>query len=218
QTSHEHLHLLGSRVLGLVENHKRVIESASAHECDGRDLDDVFLQIAVYFLRVEHVVERVIQRPQVWIDFFLQRAGKKSEPFTRFNRRPSKDDAVHALRQQSGNRHRNGEIGFAGAGGADAEDHVVRFNGVEIATLIRALRLHHAAALHPLLSSLSQAAQRQFGIGNYDAEHAVEITIIEGVARTLQLVVVRKDLLSTSDVVGAAFEINTVGAQINRDV
>ena len=36
----EHLHLLGARVLGLVEDHERVVERAAAHEGQRRHLDD----------------------------------------------------------------------------------------------------------------------------------------------------------------------------------
>ena len=56
----EHLHLFRSRVLGLVENHERVVERASAHEGDGRDLDHVLFQISLDALWVEHVEQRVI--------------------------------------------------------------------------------------------------------------------------------------------------------------
>jgi hypothetical protein len=37
----EHLHLLGRRVLRLVEDHERVVQRAAAHERERRDLDDV---------------------------------------------------------------------------------------------------------------------------------------------------------------------------------
>jgi len=43
EASHEHLHLLGSGVLGLVEDDEGIVEGASAHEGDGRNLDDVLL-------------------------------------------------------------------------------------------------------------------------------------------------------------------------------
>ena len=41
----EHLHLLGARVLGLVEDHERVIQRAAAHECQRRDLDDPAVEV-----------------------------------------------------------------------------------------------------------------------------------------------------------------------------
>src|SRR5262249_172974 len=47
QTSHEHFHLLGSCILGFVEDHERIVQGASAHERNGGNLDDTFFQIAI---------------------------------------------------------------------------------------------------------------------------------------------------------------------------
>src|SRR6266513_597736 len=41
----EHLHLLRARVLGLVEDHKRIVQSPPAHECQRRDLDRASLEV-----------------------------------------------------------------------------------------------------------------------------------------------------------------------------
>ena len=56
QAGDEHLHLLRCGVLRLVENHERIVQCAAAHEGNGRDLDNVFLQIAIDTFRIEHVV------------------------------------------------------------------------------------------------------------------------------------------------------------------
>src|SRR5271165_1307925 len=71
ETGHEHLHLLGSGILRLVKNDERIVQGPPAHERDGRDLDDVLLQITVYLVGLEHVVERVVQRPKIRVNFFL---------------------------------------------------------------------------------------------------------------------------------------------------
>src|SRR4051812_29594490 len=55
----EHLHLLGARVLRLVEDHERVVQRAAAHEGQRRDLDHVALEVRRDLLRVDHVVQRV---------------------------------------------------------------------------------------------------------------------------------------------------------------
>src|SRR5208282_2890935 len=60
QAGDEHLHLLGGGVLRLVEDDERIVESASTHEGDGSDLDDIFFEIAFDALRLEHVEEGVI--------------------------------------------------------------------------------------------------------------------------------------------------------------
>src|SRR5581483_915378 len=97
QTSDEHLHLLRGGVLGLVENYERVVESASTHKSDGSDLDDILLQIAVNPLGIEHVIQCVIERAQVWIDFLLQSPRQKAKSLAGFNGGAGKDDAVDAF-------------------------------------------------------------------------------------------------------------------------
>src|ERR1700722_5500853 len=61
QTGDEHFHLLRSSILGFIQNHKGIVQSAATHECDRRNLDDIFLQVAIDLLRIKHVVERVIK-------------------------------------------------------------------------------------------------------------------------------------------------------------
>src|SRR5712671_7978018 len=60
QSGDEHLHLLGGSVLRLVQDDERIVQRASAHEGDGRDLDNIFLEIALDALRLEHVKEGVV--------------------------------------------------------------------------------------------------------------------------------------------------------------
>ena len=89
----EHLHLLGGRVLRFVEDHERVVQRPAAHERDRRDLDHAALEQALDALGVEHVVERVVQRPQVRIDLLLQIARQEAELLAGLDRRPRQDDA-----------------------------------------------------------------------------------------------------------------------------
>src|SRR5215207_8398021 len=63
----EHLHLLGACVLGLVEDHERRVERATPHEGERSHLDRAPLEVGVDPLWVEHVVERVEERPQVGV-------------------------------------------------------------------------------------------------------------------------------------------------------
>src|ERR1700730_3924634 len=71
QAGDEHLHLLRSRVLRLIQDYERIIQRATAHERNRRDFDHAFLQVSIYLLRLEHVVKRVVQRTQVRIDLVL---------------------------------------------------------------------------------------------------------------------------------------------------
>ena len=89
----EHEHLLGGRVLRFVENDEGVVQRASAHVGERRDLDDAAFHVALDFLGFEHVVERVVERAQVGHDFFLQVAGQKSERLAGLDGGAGEDDA-----------------------------------------------------------------------------------------------------------------------------
>ena len=96
----KHFHLLRCRVLGFIENHERIVQGTSAHERDGSNFDDVLFQIAIDFFWIEHVVQSVIERPQVRVNLVLESARKKSQPLAGFHRRTRQDDTVHTLGQQ----------------------------------------------------------------------------------------------------------------------
>ncbi len=91
-------------------------------------------------------------------------------------------------------------------------------DGFEIAPLVDALGLHRAAPERALAPSFRQAAQRSFGVGQQDAQHAAQIAVVEGVSGALQMVVVGKDLLGPGDVAGRAFQIDGIRSQVNIDV
>ena len=63
EAGQEHLHLLGARVLGLIENDEGVVQRPSTHERERRHLDDPALHVRVQLVGIEHVVERVEERP-----------------------------------------------------------------------------------------------------------------------------------------------------------
>src|SRR5208282_4150882 len=169
QAGDEHLHLLRGRVLRLVQDDERIVQRAPAHESDGRNLDDVFFQITLDALRVEHVEERVVQRPQIGIDLLLQGAGEKAETFARLNRRPRQNDAIDLLVQQRGDCHGYGEVGLASAGGADAKHHVVLLDGLEVAALVGAFRLDGAASKRTLASGFGEPAESHVRIADHHA-------------------------------------------------
>ena len=96
----EHLHLLGRGVLRLVEDDEGVVERAAAHERDRRDLDRAALDQPRRLLGVHHVVERVVERPQVRVHLLLQVARQEPELLARLDRRPRQDDAADLLGQR----------------------------------------------------------------------------------------------------------------------
>ena len=99
QAGQKHLHLLAGGILRLIENYERIIQRAAAHKSEGGNFDNTLLQKSFEFVSVEHVVQGVIQRAHVGVDFLLQCAGQKSEALAGFHRRAREDDAVDLLSQ-----------------------------------------------------------------------------------------------------------------------
>ena len=79
QSGQEHLHLLFGGVLGLVEDHERVVERAAAHVGERRHFDGAVVHVSFELVRSEHVGQRVVQRSQVRVDLFVERARQEAE-------------------------------------------------------------------------------------------------------------------------------------------
>ena len=73
----------------------------------------------------QHVVERVVERAEIGIDLLLHVAGKEAEALARLDRGARQDQPVDAAADQLRHRLRDREIGLAGAGRAEREDHLV---------------------------------------------------------------------------------------------
>ena len=140
QPRQKHFHLFAGSVLRLVQNHERIVERAPAHERERRHLDNAFFEEPLQFVCVQHVVQRVIERAHVRIDFLLQRSRQESQPLARFHRRPRQNDAVHLLGQQRAHCHGHREIRLPRAPGAGGKHHVVLLNRLHIMPLICAFR------------------------------------------------------------------------------
>ena len=145
----EHLHLLGRRVLRLVQDDERVVERAAAHERQRRDLDLALLDEGRQPLAVDHVVERVEQRPEVRVDLLAHGAGQEPEALPRLHRRSCEDDAAHLLAEERADGHGRGQVRLAGAGRPDAERDGVAADGVHVQLLVDGARAHLAAAVRP---------------------------------------------------------------------
>ena len=121
----EHLHLLRRGVLRLVENDEGMVQGPSAHVGERRDLDGLALEHLAHLVEAHQVVERVIERAQIGIDLLRQVPGQEAEALARFHRRPGQDDAANQIALEGVHCAGHGEIGFAGAGRADAEGDVM---------------------------------------------------------------------------------------------
>ncbi len=178
----EHLHLLGRGVLGLVEDDEAVVERAAAHERQRRHLDGLALEQLLRALRLDHVVERVVQRAEVGVDLGHQVARQEAEPLAGLDRGPGEDDALDVLGLQRLHRHRHRQPALAGAGRTDAEGDHVGADGVDVALLAGRLRPHGAAlgaAQHLVGQHLARALGR--------AHHVDRARHVRGVERLAPL-------------------------------
>ena len=136
----EHLHLLGRGVLSLVEDDEGVVERATAHEGQWRDLDGARGHQPRDRVGVDHVVQGVVERAQIGVDLVAQRPGQEAQPLARFDRRPGEDDPVDPLALQRSDRLGHRQIGLPGAGRADPEDDRVHVDRVDIPLLPQGFR------------------------------------------------------------------------------
>lgn len=169
----------------LVEDDRGIGQCTSAHESQRRDLDFAGLQRAFDDARVHQVVQRVVDRAQVRVDFFTEVAGQEAEPLAGFDRGPGQDDAIDflALEQLRGLRHR--EPGLAGAGGSDAEHQLVLLQRADVGILCGGARPHRALAQVDGF----ERRFRRFGIefeqralGDHGADRAFDLTLREVMA------------------------------------
>ena len=135
QAGEEHEHLLGRCVLRLVEHDEGVIERPSAHVGQRRDLDDPAVHEFLDLVGLQHVIERIVKRTKIREDFFLQRAGEKSEGLAGFHCGAGQDDAADLFLLEGGDGHGHGQIGLAGSGRADAEDDIMLADGADVIAL-----------------------------------------------------------------------------------
>jgi hypothetical protein len=68
-------------------------------------------------LGLHHVVERVIERPQIGIDLLLYVTGQKPELLTSLDRRPRQDDPADLLGHQIADGLSHGQVGLARSAG-----------------------------------------------------------------------------------------------------
>src|SRR5260221_4246882 len=78
QAGQEHLHLLRRRVLRFGGDDEGVVQRAAAHERDRRDLNPAPLEQALGALRLDHVLDAVLERPPAGVGPLLYVAGQET--------------------------------------------------------------------------------------------------------------------------------------------
>src|SRR5665213_1268488 len=119
----EHLHLLWCRVLSLIEDDETAVEGTAPHEGQGSHLDGSPLEQTLGSLRSEEVVEGVVQRTQIGIDFGHDVAGEEAETLTSLHRRSGEDDPLDLAGLKRLHPQGDGQVRLACAGRSDTEGH-----------------------------------------------------------------------------------------------
>ncbi len=162
----KHLHLFDRGVLRFIQNHKGVVERAPAHEGQRRDLDLLALERFLHLVGAHQLVQRIVQRAQVGVNFLAQVAGQKTQLLTRFHCRAGQHDALHRAAFERVDRAGHRQIGLAGAGRANRKADVVRGHVFQVARLGRGAPAHFAASgLH------AQCRHAGLGLRGIKAEH-----------------------------------------------
>ena len=211
----EHLHLLGRGVLRLVEDHEGVVQRAPAHERQRCDLDHAALEMLGDLLGVDHVVQRVEQRPQVGIDLRHQVAGQEAEALAGLDRRARQDDPVDLLAAQRRSRQRDGEERLAGAGRPDPERDGALADRVDVALLADRPRRDARRAVPPD-HVVEHRGRRAVGIQHPD--HGGQRRLVERVPRRRQRAELLDHARAGLERAGLAVEREQVAAQVDARV
>src|SRR6056297_589326 len=91
----KHLHLCICSILSLIKNDKGVIESPPAHIGKRGNFNNIFRELKLKFIKLYHLLQRIVKWAEVGINLLLQIAGKKSQVFTRFHRRTRQDNTLN---------------------------------------------------------------------------------------------------------------------------
>ena len=142
----EHLHLADRGVLGLVQDDEGVVEGASAHVRQGRDLDRAGGHELGQSLGVEHVPQGVVEGTQVGVDLVGEGAGQEAEVLPRLDGRAGQHDAAHLAGEEAAHGLGHRQVGLARARGADAEDDGGAVDGVRVGLLAGGLGADRAPA------------------------------------------------------------------------
>ena len=89
-------------------------------------------------------------------------------------------------------------------------------DGFNIAALVDGARLDHALdARGALLAALGERAQGHRGIGGHQAQHAVELAILQQDSLAAKVFVVGKDLFHTGDAIGGTLDVDGIGTKVD---
>ena len=138
--SEEHFHLFRRRILRFVQDHKGVVQCAPSHIGKRRDLNSLFLEKTLYPFETHQIVQGVVERPQIRVDFLRKISGQKAQPLTRLNSWARQDQALYGVTFHGINGTGDSQPGFTGARRSNTKGDVVLQNIVEVIALTRCPR------------------------------------------------------------------------------
>ena len=144
-TGQEHLHLRRCRILCLIKDNKRIVERTASHVRERRNLNQAFFHVFLEALCSHDLIQRVVERPQIRVNFTLQVARQETEFFTRLNRRTRQDNTAYLIVSECRDRHRHCKVCFSGSGRADAEDDHLFPDRIHVRFLTECFRFDRTA-------------------------------------------------------------------------
>ena len=129
----------------LIQDHKRVVERAATHEGERRHLDGPPLDHFASAVEVHHVVERIVERPQIGVDLLGQVAREETELLASLDGRAGEYDATHFMFHQLGQSDGHGQIRFTRTSWTYPKDNVKAADGVDVGLLRDTLGRNRAA-------------------------------------------------------------------------
>ena len=132
--------------------------------------------------------------------------GKKAEPLAGFDGRARQNDAVDLLGEQRADGHGHGDVGLAGAAGADGEHHVVLLDLFHVAALAGVLGCDGFLAERARAGVLEHAARRFVRLFGSHADQRFHFGAGELAAVAREVVVFLDDLHGLIDAFLLAFD------------
>ena len=217
QPGEKHEHLLGGRVLRLVENDERLIQRAAAHVGERCDLDDAALGVLLDLLGGQHVVQRVVQRSQIRQDLLVKVARQEAERFAGLDRGAGQDNARDLAGPQRGERHRHRQVSLARPGRADADGHVVTPNGIQVFLLPDRLGGHAGLLVGGLDAVAHDVLERRDAFVFDDAQGVGELPAPHRRAGLERILQQQEQVLGALHGIGLAFELDPALARGGLD-
>src|ERR1700751_4483822 len=113
-----------------------MIQRSPSHVGERCNLDDPPIHVFLYFFRLEHIIQRIIQWTQIGEYFLLEITRQKSEGFSRFNRRPGQNDSLNLFLSERVHTHSHCKVSLARSSGTHSEYDIESLYRLDVAQLL----------------------------------------------------------------------------------